>query len=186
MRGFLAEGFLLAEIGSCLKGPVSEEKDLQPLPKMSGLQIVPADTLKAEAIMAELGELFYDGHHLHCPLLPEGFSKDLWRRVLIRDIKAGKPALILSDLRGKRAAGLALADIQGPDATLSAISVGEEHRGRGLGKALLKNMMPLLHRKGARTLSAETASYNIPALSLYLSSGLRPASPKVALHRMLG
>jgi GNAT superfamily N-acetyltransferase len=186
LRGFLEEGFSMAEIDSCLIGPIPEEKDLENLTRISGIELREAEIKDAELMAEELGDLFYDGHHLHGPYLPMRFAGELWKRILIREIKLEKPALKAVDIRKKRTVGLALGDINGTDASLSILHVNEERRKEGLGRLLLKSLMRLLRNKGANSLYVETASFNIPALNLYASLGLKPVAPKVALHLRLG
>jgi GNAT superfamily N-acetyltransferase len=185
LRGFLEEGFSMAEIDSCLLGPIPEEKDLESLPRISGIELKRPEAKDVERMAEELGDLFYDGHHLHGPYLPESFSGELWKRILIREITLGKPALAAFELRKNRTVGLALADLSGSEANLSILHVKEERRKEGLGRLLLKRLMLILRREGAKTLYVETASFNIPALNLYASLGLKPVAPKVALHLRL-
>jgi ribosomal protein S18 acetylase RimI-like enzyme len=186
LRGFLEEGFTMAEIDSCLCGPIlPEDKDAGLSPRIPGIEFLPAKDADAESVAEELGELFYDGHHLHGPFLPENFSKRLWRKILVREIKAGKPSLAAIETRRNKTLGLALADIYGSEATLTILHINEERRNEGLGSLLLKNIMLILYKEGGRSLYVETASFNIPALNLYASAGLKAVAPKVALHLLL-
>ncbi|MDR2459528.1 MAG: GNAT family N-acetyltransferase [Deltaproteobacteria bacterium] len=187
LRGFMEANFSLAEIITCLAGPIAEMKKKETSKKkLLGLSIEVPDPQEAQAILEELGDLFYDGHHLHGPYLSGDFSGRLWSKVAERDLKNNNPALVVRDIRQNRSIGIAIAYLVGQEAMLSILHVDESRRGKGIGGELLRELMILLYEKGAISLSAETASWNLPALSLYISLGLRPISPLVALHSMEG
>jgi ribosomal protein S18 acetylase RimI-like enzyme len=185
LRGFMDAKFSLAEIITRLAGPIPESiKEDDNKKKLGGIVLETPDPQDGPAILEELGDLFYDGHHLHGPFLSGGFAGRLWSKVAARDLKNQNPALVLRDTRQNSFVGIATGYLVGSEAMLSILHVHESRRGRGLGSVLLRELMVKLYEKGARTLSAETASWNLPALSLYISLGLRPVSPLVALHYM--
>ncbi|MDR1314929.1 MAG: GNAT family N-acetyltransferase [Deltaproteobacteria bacterium] len=183
LRGFADVGFRVAEVTTCLEGPIATpEEPLRPC-KIAGVQLKPGGEEDAKAILDHLGDLFYDGHHLHGPFLPEDFSGRLWRMVAERDLASKScPSLVAMDTRLNVPVGLAVGTVSGQRAYLTILHVAESRRGQGLGKLLLSQLSALLYGKGARTLSVETASWNLPALSLYVSVGLKHAAPLMALH----
>lgn len=61
------------------------------------------------------------------------------------------------------------------DAHLTAISVAESERGRGIGKTILAAVERLVRERGARTLVLVTADSNVAALELFLGCGFRRA-----------
>jgi ribosomal protein S18 acetylase RimI-like enzyme len=130
----------------------------------------------------DLGDLFYDGHHRHGPFLPADFPSKLWREVAIRDMASGSPAVFLWDERQRRPVGLALAGRSGRLASLTILHVTEDRRGQGLGRLLLNEIIRSLVKLGAKELSIETASWNLPALSLYQGLGLKLRPPLAVLH----
>ncbi|MDR2612330.1 MAG: GNAT family N-acetyltransferase [Deltaproteobacteria bacterium] len=144
------------------------------------------DPDEVRAVLDGLGDLFYDGHHLHGPFLPDGFSGRLWRLVAERDLSSGRfSALVASDTRRGEPVGLATGSLKGERASLAIIHVAQRRRGQGLGRLLLSALSSDLYERGGRTIEAETASWNLPALTLYLDAGMRPTAPLMALHYSL-
>jgi GNAT superfamily N-acetyltransferase len=183
IRGFIEEGFTIAEVGSCLQGPITEpSNDPKNTSKTGNLVFITPGAEDINNINQELGELFYDGHHFHSPFLPEGFSKNLWAKIVERDIQNANPSLMVIDKMQNRIIGLAIANVVENESALTILHVNESRRKEGLGRELLESLIKIIYEKGGRTLYVETASYNIPALNLYLSIGLRPIAPNVSLH----
>ena len=181
--GFLDEGFQMAQLSSRFHGELDPSKVPEfPFLYHSGLSIrnpLPNERVKW---LDDLGDLFYDGHHKHGPFLPPDFSGRLWRMVALRDLGRGDPAIFLWDDRQSRPVGLALASRQGRQGSLTILHVAEDRRGQGLGKLLAYEMIRSLVKMGVGLLSVETASWNLPALSLYQSLGLRLKPPLAVLH----
>ncbi|MDR1036253.1 MAG: GNAT family N-acetyltransferase [Deltaproteobacteria bacterium] len=183
LRGFVDAGFLVAEVSTCLEGPIAGPEEAGTPPRPVGIQVAPTDGQDAGAVLDGLGDLFYDGHHLHGPFLPEDFSGRLWRMVAERDLASRDcPSLVATDQRTGDPVGLAVGTVSGKRANLTILHVSAARRGQGLGRLLLSSLSSLLHERGARTLAAETASWNLPALSLYVSAGMRHTAPLMALH----
>jgi ribosomal protein S18 acetylase RimI-like enzyme len=189
IRGFARAGFEVAEIGACLAGPVvvpaaaeDREGESRKFFKSAGITVANASETDPGTVVSDLGELFHDGHHLHGPFLPEGFSGKLWSRVLERELGRGAPSLLAFDNRQNRILGIAAADLRGTDATLTVLHVNEERRREGLGRELLLALFRTLADAGAKTMALETSSHNIPAINLYLSLGLKHTAPNITLH----
>ncbi|MDR2945354.1 MAG: GNAT family N-acetyltransferase [Candidatus Adiutrix sp.] len=185
LRGFLAEGFELAEIGASLSGPVPEGCGPVSLP--SGFQFLSTDDLPdmLEEIVEGLGDFFYDGHFRHDPTPGPEEARRLWSRVAKADLSGGaEPAVALWDRGKDRPAGLATVHKEGQEARLNILAVAPAYRGRGLGQLIMAEVFRRLQGWGA-VLKVETASYNLPALALYRGLGLRQTAPLVALHRHL-
>ncbi|MDR3154917.1 MAG: GNAT family N-acetyltransferase [Deltaproteobacteria bacterium] len=185
LRGFSDAGFRLAEVISCLEGPLGDpaaepERSSQ---RSGGIRIKGTEDADPAEILDALGDLFYDGHHLHGPFLPEGFSGRLWRMVAARDLASPACSSVMAvDTRLNVPVGLAVGAVSAGRAFLTIFHVAERRRGQGLGRLLLSGLSGAMWERGARTLSVETASWNLPALSLYLNAGLRPRAPLAALH----
>ncbi|MDR1164778.1 MAG: GNAT family N-acetyltransferase [Deltaproteobacteria bacterium] len=186
IRGYNEAGFQAAEITTRLGGPIApaDPQSLGTL-KNPGVTLARAQGGEGARLLKGLGDLFYDGHYLHGPSLPPDFSRRLWAKVAEEALTRGDLALFALDPRAGEPVGLALASQNGAEAYLLILHVAEEKRREGLGRFLLLNLLSELWRAGARTLKAETASWNLPALSLYLGVGLKPAASLVALHHAL-
>lgn len=183
IRGFLDEGFEVAQMDARFFG----ELDASKLPEFpflyhSGLSLRSPLPPERPQWLDSLGDLFYDGHHRHGPFLPPDFSAKLWREVALRDLGRGDPAVFLWDERQSRPVGLALAERQVLQGSLTILHVAEERRGQGLGRLLLNEIVRSLVKTGITTMAAETASWNLPALGLYQSLGLRLKPPLTVLH----
>jgi len=57
------------------------------------------------------------------------------------------------------------------EAWVNNIAVRREHQGRGVGRALMNELMAEAHRRGARHILLEVAADNVPAQKLYASYG---------------
>ncbi len=182
LRGFLSEGFVLAEIGASLSGLVPEE-EVQATPPL-GFRFLEDGDLSdlAEKILESLGDFFYDGHYRHDPWPGPEMARRLWNRVALDDLRGqADPALVLWDQKKDRAAGLATVRITGREAVLSILAVATPYQGRGLGHLMLRLGLDRLRGRAAR-LRVETASYNLPALKVYQRLGLEHIAPLAALH----
>lgn len=183
LRGFLAEGFVLAEIGLCLSRAI-DSSPAQPESLPPAFSFIPRSDLPALAaeVVEDLGDFFYDGHYRHDHRPGPQSAASLWSRVAEEDLSgAAEPALLLWDRGRDRVAGLATARCQGSSAALSILTVDPAYRGRGLGRLLLAEMLRRLAGR-AEELRVETAAYNRPALALYLAEGLNMQAPLAALH----
>ena len=182
LRGFLSQGFVLAEIGAALEGSPPENTIEVPLPP--GFVFIEGDDLKelADETVAALGDFFYDGHYRHDPSPGPDEARKLWSRVAAEDMKgAADPAVVLWDRKKDRPAGLGTVRQSGREAGLSILTICPRYQGQGLGRLLLGEIMNRLVGRASR-LRVETASYNLPALKLYQRQGLSPAPPLIALH----
>jgi ribosomal protein S18 acetylase RimI-like enzyme len=182
LRGFLAEGFVLAEIGAALAGTVPGEE--APAAPPAGFRFLEREDLPdlAEEIADALGDFCYDGHYRHDPEPGPETARRLWSPAAREDLGGrADPAVALWDIEKGRAAGLAAVRLAGQEAVLSILAVSAPYRGRGLGRLLLRESLNRLRGRAAR-LRAETASYNLPALKLYQRLGLTPVAPLAALH----
>ncbi|KXS55866.1 MAG: hypothetical protein AMR96_05940 [Candidatus Adiutrix intracellularis] len=111
LRGFLAEGFILAEIGATLISPVpkipgaAEDR----LPNFIFLEQTKASKL-ASNLVAELGIFFYDGHLRHDSEVGPEAADRFWSARLAGDLAgAAQETIILWDRPKDRVAGLATA-----------------------------------------------------------------------------
>jgi|FaiFalDrversion3_1042247.scaffolds.fasta_scaffold00664_2 GNAT superfamily N-acetyltransferase len=60
-----------------------------------------------------------------------------------------------------------------------------EERGRGLGKAIVRQCAVVARTLGARVITAHTSPRNLPAYRLFLSLGFRPCQEEQHLEREL-
>ncbi|MDR1921084.1 MAG: GNAT family N-acetyltransferase [Candidatus Adiutrix sp.] len=184
LRGFLGEGFIMAEIGATLERPAPDEEAPAAVPAgfvfLGETELRPAG-MAAEAATA-LGDFFYDGHYRHDPTPGPETACRMWRQTVLEDLTgAAAPVLALWDGRKDRLAAVATARIAANEAALSILAVTRPYRRRGLGRLILLEMLNRLRGKSA-IIRAETASYNLPALRLYHSLGFVNAAPLAALH----
>lgn len=182
LRGLIDEGFQLAEIGARLSGPLGGRDPGVDLDRMAGVSIRRPRGYEFAGWLDGFEELFFDGHLRHGPFLGPDFQNRLWREVASTDMRRGQPFLFLWQDRPEKAIGLAWGGLNGEAGTLAAIHVAESRRGQGLGAFLARALLRRMAEMGARELTAETASWNLPALRLYAGLGLRPVAPLVALH----
>jgi GNAT superfamily N-acetyltransferase len=185
IRGFLRAGFQVAEISSRLSGPINPQLPPEfPFSRGEGLSLRTPERGEGPAWLERLGDLFYDGHYLHGPFLPRDFSTKLWRAVSLSHFAQAQPALFLWEELAQRPVAVALANVQGQEASLSVLFVAEELRGKGWGRTLLLETLRELGRLKATSLTVETAAYNLPALALYQGVGLKTRAPLITLHGM--
>jgi ribosomal protein S18 acetylase RimI-like enzyme len=183
VRGFAQAGFQVAEIGASLSGSIAGDLWPEfPFTRREGLSLKIPGPRDGEKWLSQLGDLFYDGHYLHGPYLPSDLSAKLWRAVCLSHFSQNQPSLFLWEDFGQRPVAVALASVSGEEARLVALHVTEGRRGQGLGRALLLEMERVLAGLKAKTLTVETSSYNLPALALYQSVGLKAQAPFITLH----
>lgn len=82
--------------------------------------------------------------------------------------------LVAVDTDG-RVCGYAAADVETWNQRLVVrqVAIAPEHRGRGVGGALLRQLLAYGHRQGARTAWLETSSVNVPAVRAWRRMGFR-------------
>jgi ribosomal protein S18 acetylase RimI-like enzyme len=185
IRGLIDEGFQVAEIGARLCGRLDQGAHKDDFGKIAGVSLRRPKNYEWAAWVESLGELFFDGHLRHGPYLSPGFQNSLWREVAARDMRRGQPFVFLWQDRPERPIGLAWGSLDGPSGVLMAIHVAEERRGQGLGAFLATALFRQMYQMGARELTVETASWNLPALRLYQGLGLSPVAPLMTLHKTL-
>ncbi|MDR3203790.1 MAG: GNAT family N-acetyltransferase [Deltaproteobacteria bacterium] len=183
LRALTSQGFQLAEISTRFKGSLNNISPPEyPFLKHPGLSLKKAKGPERQSWLEQLGDLFYDGHYLHGPYLEPDFQNKLWRQVTLRELNKLQPALFLWDERSDKPVGLALASLFSTQASLTVLYLSENKRGQGLGRLLVLELIRLLRSLGVNELFVETASWNLPALAVYRTLGLKFISPLVALH----
>jgi GNAT superfamily N-acetyltransferase len=182
LRALIDEGFQLSEIGARLTGKLDPPDQEHDFLNISGVSLRKVKSHEFPALLDQFGELFYDGHLKHGPYLPPDFQNNLWREVALADFKGSQPFLFLFQERPEKAIGLAWGALNGASSSLRAIHIVEERRGEGLGAFLAKGLFKQMAQMGAKDITVETASWNLPALRLYLSLGLVHSIPLAALH----
>ncbi|MDR2302261.1 MAG: GNAT family N-acetyltransferase [Deltaproteobacteria bacterium] len=182
LRALIDEGFQMAEIGAKLTGTLDFDPQANDFSNIAGVSLRKVKGYEIPGLLDEFGELFYDGHLKHGPYLPSGFQNALWREVALTDFKRKEPFVFLFQDRPEEPIGLAWGAVSAPASTLRAIHVSQNRRGQGLGAYLLKALFKQMNQLGAKRITVETASWNLPALRLYQALGLVHDTPLVALH----
>jgi ribosomal protein S18 acetylase RimI-like enzyme len=185
LRGFIDEGFQMAEIGSRLFGRLNDDEPEEDFSRIPGVSLRKPKNFEFSDWFDSFKELFYDGHLRHGPFLQPEFQNRLWREVAHQDMKRGQPFIFLWQDRPEKPIGLAWGSLNGSAGTLVAIHIAEERRGQGLGAFLAEALFKQMYLMGGRELTVETAAWNIPALRLYQKLGLKHITPLVALHLKL-
>jgi N-acetylglutamate synthase len=113
---------------------------------------------------------------------PLAIMRDIWaeggvgpERLAIMARAHGAKAALLARM-SDRAAGVAFCACDGEIAMLHAMHVLPAHRGKGLGKMILRGAADWAQQEGARWLALVVTEDNSPARALYSSCGLRPAA----------
>jgi ribosomal protein S18 acetylase RimI-like enzyme len=78
--------------------------------------------------------------------------------------------------------------VEAPEAYLEELYVAPEHRGQGLGRALLDGALELSRERGARYIGVATSTADSEALGLYESAGFsnleRPGGPSMLWYEL--
>jgi ribosomal protein S18 acetylase RimI-like enzyme len=75
-----------------------------------------------------------------------------------------------------------MAELSGEGSTLTILHLNEEKRNQGLGNLLMRNLLLKIHQKGGKTMHSEIVSWNLSALALYISFGLKPLAHLMAIY----
>lgn len=117
---------------------------------------------------------------------------EAWNRRQVSDALAmpSTHALIIDD-KGSvstaggcpaRAAGFSLTRAAADEEELLLIAVRPEHRGQGLGSALISKLFEAAHARGTRRLFLEMRCDN-PAVHLYRTAGFEPVGRRLAYYQ---
>jgi ribosomal protein S18 acetylase RimI-like enzyme len=144
----------------------------------------------------EVGPLFKAMHEHHrsgrAQMLPFRPSVDAWERRrshYARLLESGRGHLLLAE-EGGRAIGYAMVSVGGGQATLAtsdrvaeleSLSVAEDERGRGVGRALMDAAYAVIRELGIGEVMLYVVDGNDGATRFYERLGMRPY-----LHVMLG
>jgi ribosomal-protein-alanine N-acetyltransferase len=80
-------------------------------------------------------------------------------------------------------AGLRAAPVDAGQGDIQTIAVRQSHQGRGLGRALLVDLMDEAQRRGVRELFLEVRADNEPAIALYQSLGFREIDRRAGYYQ---
>ena len=80
-------------------------------------------------------------------------------------------------------AGLRAAPHDALQGDIQTIAVSDEHRGQGLGRRLLLDLMDEAHRRGVRELFLEVRADNPAAIALYESVGFRQIDRRAGYYQ---
>jgi dTDP-4-amino-4,6-dideoxy-D-galactose acyltransferase len=116
------------------------------------------------------------------PGFPDDACSELYARWISRDVEGGAAAVLVSD-DGAGPLGYVSCLLRGEsEGSVGLLGVSEDHRGRGLGGALLDASLEWFVRKGVRTVSVVTQGCRPEAQRLYQSRGFRTLSVGLWLH----
>jgi len=90
---------------------------------------------------------------------------------IIRDIEENHCAVWLKAQREGVMAGYVCARVAADEGEIITLCVAPEHRGRGVGRALLGRAQDICAQRGAKTLYLEVRTRNAPAIALYEGAG---------------
>jgi putative acetyltransferase len=156
------------------------------------LRIVEADTLELLSRAAELLRDFpphqrrrYVGH-LH--IVDRYFDDATYAREL-SDLSAhyGPPGgCVLLALAGEEAVGaVCLRRLDAEACEMKRLFVPEQHRGKGIAKALVKALFEAAVARGHRVMRLDTGSFMTEALALYTSFGFARIPPYYTVNEVL-
>ena len=101
------------------------------------------------------------------------FPSDAWSEAAMRETFAAGDAFVAEEVDGVVGYAAVLAPQGSGDADVLTIAVGEQHRGDGVGAALLGHMLETASTRGASRVFLEVRADNPVAQHLYESRGFR-------------
>ena len=113
------------------------------------------------------------------------FGSDAWSRTIIEDELAHPFSYYrgIDDGELVAYAGLRAAPVDAGQGDIQTIAVSQSHQGRGLGRALLVDLMDEAQRRGVRELFLEVRADNEPAIALYQSLGFREIDRRAGYYQ---
>jgi len=113
------------------------------------------------------------------------FGSDAWSRTIIEDELAHRFSYYrgIDDGELVAYAGLRAAPVDAGQGDIQTIAVSQSHQGRGLGRALLVDLMDEAQRRGVRELLLEVRADNEPAIALYQSLGFREIDRRAGYYQ---
>lgn len=111
------------------------------------------------------------------------FADDVWHQKAIAEILAMPGAFGLLALRGDEPAGFLLARVAADECEILSIGVAPEFRRRGVGRMLLRAVVPAAVAAGAARLLLEVAEDNPAALALYAAEGFQASGRRTGYYR---
>ena len=113
------------------------------------------------------------------------FGSDAWSRTIIEDELAHPFSYYrgIDDGELVAYAGLRAAPVDAGQGDIQTIAVSQSHQGRGLGRALLVDLMDEAQRRGVRELFLEVRADNEPAIVLYQSLGFREIDRRAGYYQ---
>jgi mycothiol synthase len=118
----------------------------------------------------------------------EGYGREFhfepWNRARIRaELRMPGARAFVAESRGVPAGVILSRDLTEKHGTIQSLLVSPRRRRRGLGRALLREALADMRRRGRRRVSLGVETGNAPAVALYASEGFRPVSVDVTLWR---
>jgi ribosomal-protein-alanine N-acetyltransferase len=101
------------------------------------------------------------------------FAHDAYPADLFLDLYRENGELFFVARRSRRIVGYCVACVTGAEAEVVSVAVVPEHRGAGVGRALMRHTMTRLKRLRVRTLALMVRPENQDALRLYRRLGFR-------------
>lgn len=101
------------------------------------------------------------------------FPTDAWSEAAMRETFATGDAFVAEEVDGVVGYAAVLAPKGSGDADVLTIAVGEDHRGEGIGAALLQHLVETARARGADRVFLEVRADNPVAQHLYETRGFR-------------
>ena len=99
----------------------------------------------------------------------------------VDSISAGVPFLVAT--AGDQVAGYAVAHYAGDEGEILNLGVGTAHRRRGIGRALVEEILRMLGRRGVRSAYLEVRESNSAAQRLYEALGFTKVGLRTRYYR---
>jgi len=96
-------------------------------------------------------------------------------------LAAGAPFLVA--VVGRAIAGYAVAHFAADEGEILNLGVAPAHRGKGVGRALVRGMLAALRERGVQTVYLEVRESNAVARRLYESLGFREVARRARYYR---
>jgi len=99
----------------------------------------------------------------------------IWQNTLDTLTQAYKKALFPTVAQiDNRVVGYQISTISPIGGHLARLAVKPDFQGKGIGKAILQDLLHRFSRRGTRTITVNTQADNAPSISLYTNAGFHP------------
>lgn len=127
-----------------------------------------------------------DADRSHCGAIAAAETKifsDPWSESSVSSMVVDGGGIVTVAEAGNELLGYAVASLAADEGEILRIAVLPEHRGGGIGRALLSAVTENLRTKGVASVFLEVRESNHPARSLYLSAGFEECGRRKNYYR---